>query len=141
MDTSDLQQNRQTEGSKAFPVYASDDSINNIFIKFINHPSIQTSRQKLNITSKCLFQSVFVNNVKQAIKDLNSNKSVNKDVPENILKECEFTISVFVDRINKSFETDLFQECLKEANITLIFKKNDPLDKKNYHSWYTSAAL
>ena len=110
-------------------------------MKFVNHASIRTIKQNLNITREFSCQSISVNDVKQVIKDLNSNKSVNKDVLENIWKECEFTISVFVDHINKSFETDLFQECLKEANITLISKKNDPLHKKNYHSWYTSAAL
>ena len=39
---------------------------------------------------------------------------------------------VLADCINKSFETVTFPECLKEANITPIFKQFDPLDKKNY---------
>ena len=38
-----------------------------------------------------------------------------------------------VDCINKSFENGTFPDCLKEANTTPIFKKDDPLDKENYH--------
>ena len=34
--------------------------------------------------------------------------------------------------INKSIENGCFPDSLKEANITPIFKKNDPLDKSNY---------
>ena len=27
----------------------------------------------------------------------------------------------------------MFPDCLKEANVTPIFKNDDPLDKENYH--------
>ena len=33
---------------------------------------------------------------------------------------------------NKSIEIGSFSKSLKEANITPIFKKDDPLDKSNY---------
>ena len=58
------------------PSYTSDDGIDNILIEFIDHPSIKTIKQNFNITSKCLFEPVLVNNVKEVIKDLKSNKSV-----------------------------------------------------------------
>ena len=61
-----------------------------------------------------------------------SNKSVGGDIPTNILKECNFTCSVFADWINKSFENGGFSDCLKEANVTPISKKDDPFDKENY---------
>ena len=70
--------------------------------------------------------------MKQVIKDLKSNKSVGGDIPTNILKECNFTFSVLADCINTSFENGAFPDCLKEANVTPIFKKDDPLDKENY---------
>ena len=34
--------------------------------------------------------------------------------------------------INKSFISGKFQDCLKQANVSAIFKKDDPLDKENY---------
>ena len=54
------------------------------------------------------------------------------NIPTNILKECNFAFSVLTDCINKSFENEVFPDCLKEANVTPIFKKDDPLDKENY---------
>ena len=70
--------------------------------------------------------------MKQVIKDLKSNKSVGGDIPTNIFKECSFTFSTLADCINKSFENGAFPDCLKEANVTPIFKKDDSLDKENY---------
>ena len=59
-----------TKGSKAFPGYARDVSIDNNLMKCVNYPSIRKIKQNLSITSKFLFQPVSVNNVKQVIKDL-----------------------------------------------------------------------
>ena len=33
--------------------------------------------------------------------------------------------------LNKSFTSGEFPDCLKQANISPIFKKDDPLDKEN----------
>ena len=75
-----------TEDSTKVPSsYTSDNGIDNIFIKFDNHPSIKTIKKNFNITSKFLFQPVFINDVKQVIKDCKSKKSVDGDVPTNIL--------------------------------------------------------
>ena len=49
-----------------------------------------------------------INDVKQVIKDLMNIKSVARDIPTYILKECEFVFSKLVDSINISFETDTF---------------------------------
>ena len=81
-----------------------------------------------------MFQSVSVKDVKQVIKDLNSNKSVGGDIPTNILKECEFIFSALAYCIKKSFENSTFSDCLKEAIFTPIFEKDDPLDKQNYRA-------
>ena len=70
--------------------------------------------------------------MKQVIKAVKSNKSVGGNIPTNILKECNFAFSVLNNCINKSFENGAFPDCLKEANVTPIFKKDDPLDKENY---------
>ena len=48
------------------------------------------------------------------------------------MKECNFKFSVLADCINKCFENGKFPDCLKEANVTPIFKKDDLLDKENY---------
>ena len=89
-------------------------------------------REHFNITTKFSFQPVSVNDVEQVIKDIKSKKFVCGDILINILKECYFLFSVLADCINKYFENGAFPDCLKEANVTPIFKKDDPLDKENY---------
>ena len=74
-------------------------------------------------------------------QDLSSNKSIGGDILANLLKECNFAFSVLADCINKSFKTRIFPDCLKEANVTPIFKKDDPLEKKSYHSVIILALL
>ena len=59
-------------------------------------------------------------------------KQVGRDIPTNILRKCNFPFSVLADCINRSFEPVTFPDCLKEANFTPIFKKDDPLYKQNY---------
>ena len=48
------------------------------------------------------------------------------------MKECDFTYDKLTNCINNSLSEGFFPDCLKRANITLIGKKNDPLDKENY---------
>ena len=67
------------------PSYTSNDDIDNILIKFVNHPSIKTIRQNFNITSKFSFQPVSVNAVKQVTKDLYSQGKT--DVSLNSVQE------------------------------------------------------
>ena len=54
------------------------------------------------------------------------------EIPTKILKECEFSFEILTQSVNKSFASGEFQDCLKQANISLIFKKDEPLDKENY---------
>ena len=75
-----------------------------------------------------------MDDVKTVIQDLKNNKSVGGEIPIQILKESEFTFETLTNCINKSIETGYFPDSLKEANITSIFKKDDPLDKSNYRA-------
>ena len=61
------------DSSNLPPSYTSHDGIDNILITFVNHPSIKTIKQNVNIISKFSFQLVSVYNVKQVNKDLKSN--------------------------------------------------------------------
>ena len=73
-----------------------------------------------------------MDDVKQVIRDLKNNKSAGGEIQIQILKESEFTFGILTNCINKSIETGFFPDSLKAANITPIFKKDDPLDKANY---------
>ena len=49
-----------------------------------------------------------------------------------MLKTSDFTFDFLRDCINNSLSNGTFPECLKQANITPVFKKDDCLDKTNY---------
>ena len=53
------------------------------------------------------------------------------EIPTEILKECEFTFEILTQCVNKSFVKGEFPDCLKQANVSTIFKKDDTLDKEN----------
>ena len=64
------------------------------------------------------------------IKHLKNSKSVRGEIPTKILKECEFTIEMLTQCVNKSFPSGEFPDYLKKR--LTVFKKDDPLDKENY---------
>ena len=84
------------------------------------------------IPKKFSFQLVSNDDVRKIIKDLKNSKSVKGEIPTKILKECEFTFEILTQCMNKSFTSGEFPDCLKQANVSPIFKKDDPLDKENY---------
>ena len=108
------------------------DRIDNIIKRCKNHPSIKNVKAKFNSFCSFSFQPVFMEEVKTVIRDMKNNKSVGGEIPIQILKESEFTFKVLTNCIKKSIETGCFLDSLIEANITPIFKKDDPLDKSNY---------
>ena len=70
----------------------------------------------------------------KAAKNLNDSKAVGGDIPTKILKECEFIFNIITACINKAIGTGKFPDSLKMANVTPVFKKEDPLDKSNYRT-------
>ena len=68
----------------------------------------------------------------KVVKNLKHSKAVSSDIPTKILKECEFTFEIITACINKAIETGNFPDSFKMANVTPVFKKENPLDKSNY---------
>ena len=108
------------------------DKINDIIKIYEKHPSICNIKTKYRGINNFSFWSVSVEEVKKTIRDLKTNKVVVGEIPTKILKECEFTFDELTNCINKSIGTGYFPDRLKLANVTLVFKKEDPLDKSNY---------
>ena len=69
--------------------------------------------------------------VKKIIKDLKNSKSVGGEIPRKIFKEYDFTFEILTQCIHKSFTSGELPDCLKQANLSPIFKKDDPSDKEN----------
>ena len=100
--------------------------------KYEKDPSTQINKQNFRISKNFSFEPVSKDEVKKIIKDLKNSKSVGGEVPTKILKECQFTFEILTQCINKSFTSGKFPDCLKQANVSPIFKKDDLLDKENY---------
>ena len=67
----------------------------------------------------------------KVVKNLKDSKAVGGDIPAKTLKECEFAFDIITACINKAIETWNLHDSLKRANVTPVFKKEDPLDKSN----------
>ena len=104
------------------------DSIDNIIKRYKNHPSIKNIKAKFNSFRSFSFQPL-MEEVKTVVRDMENNKSVGGEIPIQIFKESEFTFEILTNCINKSI--GCFPDSFKEANITPIFKRDDPLDKSN----------
>ena len=100
--------------------------------KYGKHPSIKMIKQNFRISKKFSFEAASKYEVKKIIKYLKNSKSVGAEIQTKILKECKFTFETLTQCINKSFASGEFPDCLKQANVSPIFKKDDPLDKENY---------
>ena len=100
--------------------------------KYEKHLSIQIIKKNFGISKKFSFEPVSKDGVKKIIKDLKNSKSVRGEIPTKILKEFEFTFEILTQCINKFFASGELLDCLKQANVSPIFKKDDPLDKENY---------
>ena len=59
--------------------------------KYEKYPSIQMIKQNFRIRKKFSFQPVSMDKVKRIIKLLKNSKSVGREIPIKILKECKFT--------------------------------------------------
>ena len=70
--------------------------------------------------------------VKTITREMKKNKSVGGEIPTQVLKESEFIFEILTNCISKFIETGSLPNSLKEANITHIFRKDDPFDKSNY---------
>ena len=96
------------------------------------HPSIQMVKQNSRISKEFSFRPISEDEIKNMIKDLKNSKSVGGEIPIKILKEWEFTFEILTKCVNRSFASEEFPDCLKQANVSPIFKKDEPLDKENY---------
>ena len=94
--------------------------------KYEKQPSIKMIKQNFRISKKFSFEPVFKDEVKKIIKALKNIKSVGGEIPTKILKECQLTFEILTQCINKSFTSGEFSDCLKQSNVSPIFKKDDP---------------
>ena len=76
----------------------------------------------------------YVDDIEKEINNINPKKATtsNSIPPKILIKSSKVSASVLHKLFNDSIEKSDFPQNLKLADITPVYKKNDPLDKTNY---------
>ena len=103
--------------------------------KFKNHPSIITINNNVSPSSQFMFNNVENENMLKEINNLDPKKQGNFcGVPAKCLKIGAEECCTYLTRVwNEELVANCtFPEDLKKADVTPVFKKNDPTLTKNY---------
>ena len=98
------------------------------------HPSVSKIIETQNTNNQFHFQPVTQTEISKSLKSLNPKKATGVDnIPPKILNCSAQSISVPLSRIvNKMIETNIFPDDLKKAQVTPLYKKDDPFVMKKY---------
>ena len=98
------------------------------------HPSIQKIREHTSSNASFDFQPVNHSSIKKYLTKLNPKKATGVDtIPPKLLRYAADTIAQpIADIANGMLDCHEFPAKLKLAQVTPVFKKDDPFIKKNY---------
>ena len=113
--------------------YLCEDTTDNAINKFEFHPSILKIKEKV-ILSTFNFIEPSLDEVEKEIKALNPKKANTfNNIPTKILKQnVDICCPVLYKLVVEAFQTGVFPDELKLADITPTYKKEDPTNTKNY---------
>ena len=98
----------------------------------LQHPSIVEIKRKMEIESEksFVFQKVTEQKVETIVNNINIKKATGVDgIPAKVVKNCtEAIIPNLTLLINLSVEHCIFPDRLKQAQVTPLHKKNNPLE-------------
>ena len=99
--------------------------------KFKTHPSVLIIKDKIFQGNKFSFIEVSQSELEKEIKNLNVKKAAtHKNIPPKVLKTSAMVTAETLQQLfNQAGE---FPSNIKNADITTVFKKNNPLNKENY---------
>ena len=102
--------------------------------KYTFHPSNLLIQKHLKNHDCFSFKTVEIGDIEKEIKNINLKKATTSNsIPPKIFKKfSKVSASVLRKLFNDSIEKGDFPQNLKLADITQVYKKNDPLDKTNY---------
>ena len=110
-----------------------DDLLVNAIRKYENHPSIIKIKSSVETTQLFDFNFVSSDDISKIINSMDSTKKTSGAIPIKIVKLANKKICKdLANCINECIKQNKFPNELKIADITPIFKKEDPLDKTNY---------
>ena len=110
------------------------EPVQSAVVKFESYPSISLIKNKITNGNNFKFEPVSLSDIELEIRLLNPKKATtHKNIPPKILKSsCEATVNVLRKLFNETITKGVFPNNLKLADVTPVFKKDDPFDKKNY---------
>ena len=108
------------------------DEIDNIVSKFKTHPSIVKIKKHFKINTTFSFSPTSKDEIVAIIKDLQNNKAAGREIPLNISKKSNFTFDELTECVNYTLKNGKLPDSLKNANITPVYKNDDPTDKVYY---------
>ena len=114
-----------------------DVYMNKVLQMYSDHPSInaiQSSQPNMSSTSAFCFKKVSHNDVCKRLEKLKDRKSPGYDnIPPKLVKIGASVLCYPLQHlINKSVDSSVFPDALKNAEIIPVFKKGDNLLKENY---------
>ena len=112
----------------------SSKPIDKAITKFQFHASILLIKTKINTSNSFSFTEIKTDDVDKEIHSLNSKKSdTQNNISAKILRKCASSTAPVLQKLfNEILRAGNFPDKLKLANITPVFKKNNPLEKENY---------
>ena len=108
------------------------DPVQRAIVKFESHPSISLIKNKITNGNNFKFEPVSVTDIELAIRLLNPKRAkTHKNIPPKKLKSSsEATANVLHRLFNETITKGVFLDNLKLADVTPVFRKDDPFDKK-----------
>ena len=91
-------------------------------------------KQNLENVDHFSFKEVSISEIGKELRELNSNKATAfGNIPAKILKQSSKSCSDTLQKLfNDALRDGYFPDKLKRADITPVFKKDDPTKAKNY---------
>ena len=110
------------------------DPVTRAIGKFKTHPSVLIIKDKIFQGNKFSFTEVSQSEVEKEIKNLIVKKATtHKNIPPKVLKTSAMVTAETLQQLfNQALTTGEFPSNLKNAKVTSVFKKNNPLNKENY---------
>ena len=110
------------------------DPVTRAIEKLKTHPSVLIIKDKVFQGNKFSFTEVSQSEIGKEIKNLNVKKAAtHKNILPKVLKSSAMvTVTTLQQLFNQALTTGQFPSNLKNADVTLIFKHNNPLNKENY---------
>ena len=110
------------------------DPVNNTISKYRNHLSILLIKDKIRKPASFSFNEASLPDIEKELRNLNTKRaSIFGNISSKILRASKESCSeTLAELFNNTLLTSRFPTELRVPDVSTVFKKDDPLKKKNY---------